>query len=285
MSLLVDLMGNTLDAGYAERAAAVRAAAERAAGLVGPDRPRSSPAGRTVGVVLLVVLGLLTGTVVAQVRERSTAQAGVRADLADEVQRRSAQSDQLAKQAADLHAEVARLRDRALATDTQGRQVDALVRQLEIVAGDSAVTGPGIVLTVNDAPAPQPGGTQPRGSALGDGRVLDRDLQSIVNGLWAAGAEAIAINGVRLTSRAAIRSAGEAVLVDFRPLSPPYRVEAIGKPNGLETGFTDGPSGRRLQTLSSVSGITYALSRADQLKLTAGTEPQLRAARPAPGPS
>lgn len=275
MSLLVDLMGNTLDAGYAERAR------NRAAGGL----PRPTGAGRAVGVGLLVVLGLLSGTAVAQVRQRSQAQAGVKAALQTEVQRRSAESDRLAREADGLRADVAARRDAALATDVQGRDAAELVRDLEIATGGSAVTGPGVVLTVDDAPAPSAQDAQPRGGGVSSGRVLDRDLQDVVNGLWAAGAEAIAINGVRLSPRAAIRSAGEAVLVDFRPLSPPYRIEAIGRPNTLETGFVDGASGRRLQTLASISGITYSVQRADRLRLRAGTQPQLRAARPAPGPS
>jgi uncharacterized protein YlxW (UPF0749 family) len=275
MSLLDDLMGNTLDAGYAERARS------RAAGHV----PRPTRPGRAVGVVLLVVLGLLTGTAVAQVRQRSQAQAGVKAALLSEVQRRSAESDRLSRDADALRADVAARRDAALATDAQGRDAAELVRNLEIATGGSAVTGPGVVLTVDDAPEPTAQDAQSRGGVLSDGRVLDRDLQGVVNGLWAAGAEAIAVNRVRLSPRTAIRSAGEAVLVDFRPLSPPYRVEAIGKPNALETGFVDSASGRRLQTLASVSGITWSIARADTLRLPAGTQPQLRAARPAEGPS
>ena len=65
-------------------------------------------------------------------------------------------------------------------------------------------------------------GSDPRDDRASDtGRVLDRDLQVMVNALWAAGAEAIAINGQRLTARSAIRYAGEAILLDFRPLVPP----------------------------------------------------------------
>jgi uncharacterized protein YlxW (UPF0749 family) len=155
------------------------------------------------------------------------------------------------------------------------------VRALELAAGTSPVTGPGIVLTLDDAPtdpalAP---GTAPSGGTPLDGRVLDRDLQDVVNGLWAAGAEAVSVNGVRLSSRAAIRSAGEAILVDFRPLSPPYVIEAIGRPASLEVDFLDGDSGRRLQTLASFSGITYELRRSDRLTLSAATEPQLRSVR------
>ena len=65
------------------------------------------------------------------------------------------------------------------------------------------------------------------------GRVLDRDVQLVVNGLWRPAPTAVAINGRRLTARTAIRSAGGAILVDYRPLRPPYRVEAVGDPGGL----------------------------------------------------
>ena len=52
-----------------------------------------------------------------------------------------------------------------------------------------------------------------------------------MNGLWSVGAEAIAVNGQRLTAQSAIRSAAGAILVNYRPLKPPYRVEAIGPPD------------------------------------------------------
>ena len=68
---------------------------------------------------------------------------------------------------------------------------------------------------------------------MGDGRVYDRDLQDVVNALWLAGAEAMSINGQRLTAATAIRSAGEAILVNSRPLSPPSLVHAIGNPAPL----------------------------------------------------
>jgi uncharacterized protein YlxW (UPF0749 family) len=238
-------------------------------------------------VLLLVGLGVGTGTAMGEVRDRAIAAADVRTRLAEQVRARSAESDRLQEQAAGLRSEVARRRDQALAADAQGSALAERVRTLELAAAVTPVTGPGVVLTVDDAPSTASGGADApqRGGAPAEGRVLDRDLQGVVNGLWAAGAEAVAVNGVRLSARAAIRSAGEAVLVDFRPVSPPYRVEAVGRPNALETGFVDGPSGRRLQTLSSVSGIGWTLRRADHLRLPAATEPQLRSARPLQGAS
>jgi uncharacterized protein YlxW (UPF0749 family) len=276
MSLLVDVMTNTLDEGYAERAARRRASEQ------GPEPPRRSPAGRTTGALVLVLLGLLTGTAVDQVRERADAADRLRGDLAAEVAERSAESDRLADHTAALRAQVAATRDAALEADAAGRRAAQRVRALELASATTAVRGPGIVLTLSDATPGQSAAAAAalRGGTPVEGRVLDRDLQDVVNGLWAAGGEAVAVNGVRLSSRAAIRSAGEAVLVDFRPLSPPYVVEAVGRPGDLEVGFLDGPSGRRLQTLASFSGITYRVQRADELRLPAATEPRLRAAEP-----
>lgn len=264
MSLLVDVMSNTLDEGYALRAAR--------------EEPRPRGVGRTTGILALVLLGLLTGTAVQSVRHRAEASAGLRAGLAAEVRERAAESDRLQAEAARLQAEVIAARDRALEADAHGRRLSERVRALELAAGTTPVTGPGLIVVLDDAlPGEDPEVTGAEPAATG--RVLDRDLQDVVNGLWAAGAEAVAVSDVRLSSRAAIRSAGEAVLVDFRPLSPPYEVEAIGDPRDLEIGFLDGPAGRRLQTLSDVTGIRYDAERTDGLSLPAATEPELRAVR------
>jgi uncharacterized protein YlxW (UPF0749 family) len=75
------------------------------------------------------------------------------------------------------------------------------------------------------------------------------------------------------------------VLVDFRPLSPPYTIEAVGRPADLEVGFLDGKAGRSLQALAQLTGITWDLGRRDELRLTAATEPQLRSATPVGEPS
>ncbi|HVM27594.1 MAG TPA: DUF881 domain-containing protein [Mycobacteriales bacterium] len=278
MSLLVDVMTNTLDEAYAARAAQKRGTG----GGSSAPAPRGARPGRLPGVLVLVLLGLLTGTAVAHVRDRAQAAEGLRSDLAEEVRGRSAETDRLEAAAAALRSEVAATRDIALEADAAGSRVGERLRALELASATVPVRGPGVVLTIADAEQDPTLGTDVRlrgGSPL-DGRVLDRDLQVVVNGLWAAGAEAVTINGVRLSSRAAIRSAGEAVLVDFRPLSPPYRLEAIGRPASLEVDFVDSQAGRFLESLSSFSGITWTLDRSERLTMPAATEPQLRAARP-----
>ncbi len=262
MSLLVDLMQHAEDPAYAA------AAARRSeTGLASRHALRSA--------AVIVIVGLLTGIAAAAVR--STGGAG-RDGLVNEVQRRTAESDALSRQAAVLRDDVAARRDAALAGDA----ADAL-RQLELAAGAVAVTGPGVVAVLDDRPAEQPGSLSvPRGGQVGAGRVLDRDLQGLVNGLWVAGAEAITVNDQRLTARTAIRSAGEAILVDYRPLSPPYVVRAVGDPGQLEPTFVDGAEGRRLATYTSLFGLRFEVHTVDALRLAAGPVPAARSASPGP---
>jgi len=131
-----------------------------------------------------------------------------------------------------------------------------------------AVTGPGLEITLDDASSVNdPQAAPAAGSGTGPGRVLDRDIQIVVNGLWAAGAEAVAVNGYRLTATSAIRAAGEAVLVDFQPLVPPYRISAIGDPDTLRTGFSSGLAGAYLALLHE-AGIRSGMTSRRDLELT-----------------
>jgi uncharacterized protein YlxW (UPF0749 family) len=90
--------------------------------------------------------------------------------------------------------------------------------------------------------------------------VTSFDLQILANGLWQAGAEAMSINGQRLTSRSSIRFAGDAILVDFRPLSPPYVITALGDGRELQTGFASSASGAYLKSLSDNYSIPSTIS-------------------------
>jgi uncharacterized protein YlxW (UPF0749 family) len=149
-----------------------------------------------------------------------------------------------------------------------------------------AVVGPGLVLEVDDAESvdDQSGVSDPRTeSENDDGRVLDQALPVLVNGLWSAGAEAIAINGQRLTALSAIRSAGLAILVDYRPLSPPYRISAIGDPDTLQTRFSDGAGGRDLQYLKDNFGIRASITSSTSLRLPASSGLDVRHAVPEGG--
>jgi uncharacterized protein YlxW (UPF0749 family) len=275
MSLLVDMTAAALDPSYADTAA--RKAGEPAA-PVGWRRPP------LLLLVLLLGTGLVTGVAAAQVRRGADDAGSVRRSLVADVQRETAETDRLAADADRLRREVAAVRTQALGAGVEGRAVSAGVAALELVTGAVAVQGPGLVVTVDDAVDAGSGTTSSRGGQLGDGRIYDRDLQDVVNALWAAGAEAITVNNQRLTSRTAIRSAGEAVLVDFRPLNPPYVLRAVGDVDAMEPAFADGPTARRFQTWTSLYGLGFNVTRADALRLPAAGTPDLRLATPGGAP-
>jgi len=262
MLLLSTLVEDSLDEGYA------RAAARRAAG---EPPPRSGPVLLVVG---LLAVGLLLTTAAVQTRERSDATAATRDALTAEIEDRSNSNDRLQTQLDRQRARVARDRRERLRITAEGTRLERALTALESATGASRVAGPGFVVTLTDAPSGDGADVDPRTETADDGRVSDRDLQTVVNEIWAAGAEAVAVNGQRLTALSAIRSAGEAVLVDFRPISPPYEVSAIG-PEAMRTRFVDGFGGSYLQVLRDY-GIDYSVQDDDDLVLPASAGLTLR---------
>ena len=133
-----------------------------------------------------------------------------------DVARLDASVGQLRRQLA--RAQAGQARNVRLSQD-QARQLTQLVE----AAGTTALAGPGLVVTLSDA-ARVPAGPADASAY----RIHDQDLQLVVNALFGAGAEAIAVNGNRVIVTTSIRSAGDTIVVDLRPLVPPYRVSAIG---------------------------------------------------------
>lgn len=272
MSLLTDLMERSLDDGYADAAL----------------RRDSDGAARTGGWVLLVgllALGLLLSTAAAQARNRASSAEQARTALAADIEERTQVNDRAEAALDRVRDSVAAARRDALRLTSEGSTLAASLTPLEAATGATPVRGPALVVHLEDAPADGGGGADvdPRTESSGDGRVTDRDLQTIVNEVWAAGAEAVAVNDRRLTSLSAIRSAGEAVLVDFLPLSPPYDVVGIGNPATLRANFAEGFGGSYVQALRDY-GIDYSLRTRDSVRLNASAGITLRYARAA-GPT
>ncbi|MGQ0624947.1 MAG: DUF881 domain-containing protein [Sporichthyaceae bacterium] len=261
MSLLSDLMTNALDEGYRRQAAR------------GPAQT-SAPAGAGRPVVMVAVFalaGLVLATGAAQTQASAPSVAEDRERLIERVLVRTEAADQLQGVLVALRSEVDRLRDDALAATSAGGAASTELELLATLAGVSPVRGPGIKVVVEDAPE------DVQRSDGASGRVLDSDLQRLLNGLWAAGAEAVSVNGQRLTQLSAIRAAGDAILVAYRPLSPPYEVLAIGPPDDLEVDFIDGPGGRWFATLKGF-GIRLDVTQQKNLFLPGASGVSLRVA-------
>ena len=140
------------------------------------------------------------------------------------------------------------------------------LNDLELAAGTTAATGPGLVIEVDDAP----GATDDRE------RVLDMDLQRLVNGLWEAGAEAIAINGQRLGASSAIRQAGSAITVNYDSLTRPYRLRVIGNRSKLPARFAETSSGRAWLDLQRRVHLQLTMRAVDEVSVPAMSARELR---------
>ncbi len=261
MSLLTSLTEHALDEGYAE------AAARR------PERAAPRRSGLILGGGVLAA-GLLLGTAGAQAHNRESVAAQARAALIDKIDQRSADADRLAAEVEALRVSVYDVRRSRLRFSSTGKRLASELTVLEAAVGAAAVTGPAVVIHVENAPVPedQEQPADPRSaSALSDGQLTDRDLQTIVNEMWRAGAEAVAVNGQRLTALSAIRSAGPNILVAFRPLSPPYDVVAIGNAAEMRARLVNGFAGSYLDVLRNY-GIQSSVQtvRAARLPASAG---------------
>ncbi len=271
--LLTELVTNTLDGGY--RAAAQRRGPDHAARWY--DRP-------------LVALGcLLAGFVVAfgyvHTHRGAPQAAKVHSDLVSRVRDAEHGADDLAGRVVKLERQVAAERNAAL---PPGGSLAGQLRRDQVQAGQVAVEGPGMTVTLRDPPAASPSGVAGRGGSVpitATHILTDRDVRSVVNELWHDGAEAIAVNGVRLTPTSAIRFAGEAVLVDFQPITSPYRISAVGDTDGLSTGFAQSSVASRYQTRKSALGIGFSFTESDHLSLPAGAPASVRHATPSPNPT
>lgn len=219
---------------------------------------------RTVrpGVAALVVMGLfgvLIATAGVQTARNADESAGGRESLVQQIEARSAQLDARRERVASLRAEVDTLQTEFLESTTQGRALSTRLDRLGVVTGIEAVTGPGVKVVVDDA----------ENAVDEQGRVFDSDLQKLVNALWASGAEAISINGQRLTNLSAIRFAASAITVNFTSLSPPYTVLAVGDPDTMPARFVETKHGQDWLDLQTTFGLQFAMTTEDSLSLPA----------------
>ena len=270
MTLLTEMLERPLDAGY-QQAADRRAAA----GL---------PPATSTRTILVIIMVLLTGFLFAvgakALRPKPTAAAAVKADLVERIEAmqvggaaQEAKLTQLAKEVQGFEALALRQSGRASLTDQ--------LKTLEVQAGVVPLIGPGLTLTLDDAPHPKGdanAGSRPN-SGFASGRVASADLQIVVNGLWASGAEAISINGHRLTSTAAIRFAGQAIIVDFRPLSRPYVITALGDADRMRTLFDPSFAGLYLGQLESQFGVPATWATAPDLRVPGNSSARVAVAQ------
>ncbi len=163
---------------------------------------------------------------------------------------REATAERLRKEVADLSASVG--------------QFDPAYQNVRIETGDLAVTGSGIRIVAGDS-------TQ-RNT---DGVITDNDLQILVNGLWYAGAEAVAINGQRVGTLTGIHFANGAINVNFTDIAPPYTVVAIGPSDTLLQRFENNAAGHYWASRQKDASVQFGMTPSSDLSVPAVPEKRM----------
>jgi uncharacterized protein YlxW (UPF0749 family) len=267
-AMLTDLLNNHLDGGYS---AAARRRAE-----AGPPTKAQRTRQRVASALAAIVVGLVLVTAYNETVADAPQAARTRQVLLTDIRQGNAGAQALEQQAQSLREQVSAGRSSRRTTDTQGGQLANQLKQLEGSTGVGPVSGPGVIVTVTD-------GDKSTDSSNSLWRVQDTDLQGVVNALWSIGAEAIAVDGQRLSPVSTIRAAGGAILVDLQPVSSPYEITAIGDPKTLPQAFNKSTAAVQLRSYNRQYGITLKIAAADALNLPAAMSPNLRFAK-APAP-
>jgi len=220
---------------------------------------------------LVIVAFLVTSTIQIGVKNRARQTEVVQATkigLIDQIERADDRRGTLFVEVSAISVAIDLLQRRNLQLSTQGVELAKKIENALTYSGDRAVVGEGVVISLDAKSANNP--------------VLDVDLQAITNGLWGAGAEAISISGIRLNALSAIRHAGDAVLVDYRPVTSPYEIAVVGDSLRMRAELKNGALGRLLVSLKRDYGISASITPKRSVSIAGHSSTSLRYASRVP---
>jgi uncharacterized protein YlxW (UPF0749 family) len=224
-----------------------------------PPPPGRSDRGTAIRVAMAIACGVLGFLLVVQVR--ATEEVGDRLvaerqeDLARILAELSAQSDRLQTEITELRITLLEFETSAEREELALRTLQRRYDDLRILAGTVEVEGDGVVFTVTDPL-----------------RLVTQDLLvDAVQELRDAGAEAIAVNGIRLVASSAFSTRNDRLVLDRQPIDPPYRITAIGVPDTISKALAI--PGGAIDTLQLTPEVSATVEERADLVVPAVTEP------------
>ena len=225
----------------------------------GGGKPRSMR-GRllTVGVCVLSGFMITVSAINARGTDlRSDRTASVRELVATQADR----NEDLRTMADGLRGQV-----EALTTRLEGgKDLSDALTEAGIDASTVAATGPGVRVTLNDAPLE----VKPAGVDDDALIVHQQDIQAVVNALWSGGAEAMAIQGQRVVATTGIKCVGNSVVLHGVPYAPPYVIDAIGDTERMDKALKDSEAVQIYQQYVAAYGLGYAFEKVAELEAPA----------------
>jgi uncharacterized protein YlxW (UPF0749 family) len=184
------------------------------------SRLRGLPSVQVTLAAALLVLGFLIAAQIAAEGPRVRYSTEERAPLIETALGLQSQQESLKAVILGLRQHIGELEALDPNAATSLRQLYADLEAARLRAGLIRVAGPGVAFRFEDSTT----GTI-------DGLVSARDVRTLVEELWLAGAEAISVNGERIVGSTAVIDIGGSMLVNSAYLAPPYEITAIGPPD------------------------------------------------------
>ena len=221
------------------------------------------------GVAVFVVVALTGFLLSTNVRVNRTAD--VTSDTADLVEQGVDEANQLQQDVSDLTEQVANLTD-ALKADGSGatRRQDKNSSNVDSSLMLPALSGSGVTVTLDDSPlwenAVNNNGTT---ANINDYVIHQQDVESVVNALWAGGADALMIMDQRVLFNSAVICSGNVLSLHGKKYSPPFTISAIGDPQRLRAALNDSEAITILKQYVTAFGIGYKVENAEDLQFPA----------------
>jgi uncharacterized protein YlxW (UPF0749 family) len=211
--------------------------------------------------VVAICAGLLFATS-AQTSQGTDLRSSGRSDLVDVVRAQDRVVRLRAATVQQLQGEVDALTARAAPGDDEVAALRARAARLAPIVGSQSVTGPGLSVALDDAK--RTAASLPKDFVADDIVVHQQDVQSVVNALWAGGAEAMMLMDQRVISTSAVRCVGNTLILQGRVYSPPYVIQAIGAPAAMRNALNQSDSVTIYRQYVRQLGLGYDVTRLDK---------------------
>lgn len=217
---------------------------------------------RLAAPAVLAVSGMMFA-LSAQASDGDDLRVGRYTELSDLVRAEERRTAELTERIETLQREVETLAaaEAASGSPTARDQLD----ELRPMAGMTPVTGPGVTVSLDDAPLPTDGRGMPAGTVYDDYVVHQQDVEGVVNALWAGGAEAMTIMDQRVVSTSAVRCVGNVLILHGRTYSPPFTISAIGDVDRMTAALDESPAVEAYRSWAEYIGLGYSAKTVEQL--------------------
>ena len=195
------------------------------------ERPRA-PTGLAF-VVPMLVLGVLVAAQWQTQSTRTPFAARYQVTLAEAALELTAEQEELKVQLASLRAQLDAIQSRTTGFGPLAADLEARLGRAKQAAGLTPVSGEGLIVTLDDGRVPASAPTRTIELAI----VHSTDITDVLNAAWRAGAEAISVNGERITASSAC--VGAVIQINGTLLSPPFRFDIVGPSERLNAGLSD----------------------------------------------